>query len=59
MKTPLPGSKPIAQRVVRLYLQGFGTQEMARLTRWTEPRCRNLLYRGLADLKAGMMEQDT
>ena len=45
-------------RVVRLYLQGFGTQEMARLTRWTEPRCRNLLYRGLADLKAGMMEQD-
>ncbi len=45
-------------RVVRLYLQGFGTQEMARLTRWTEPRCRNLLYRGLADLKAGMMEKD-
>lgn len=45
-------------RVVRLYLQGFGTREMARLTRWTEPRCRNLLYRGLADLKAEMMEHD-
>lgn len=41
-------------RMVRLYLQGFGTQEMAKLTRWTEPRCRNLLYRGLADLKARM-----
>jgi RNA polymerase sigma factor (sigma-70 family) len=41
-------------RVVRLYLQGFGTREMARLTCWTEPRCRNLLYRGLEDLKALM-----
>ena len=44
-------------RVVRLYLQGFGTQELARLLRWSEPRCRNLLYRGLADLKARMKEQ--
>ncbi len=41
-------------RVARLYLQGFGTLEMARLTGWTEPRCRNLLYRGLAELKALM-----
>lgn len=45
-------------RVVRLYLQGFGLREMARMTRWSEARCRNLLYRGLADLKSRMKGQD-
>ncbi|NKI33631.1 RNA polymerase sigma factor [Wenzhouxiangella sp. XN79A] len=43
---------PDRARMVRLYLQGFGAAEIARLIGWTEPRCRNLLYRGLADLKA-------
>jgi RNA polymerase sigma-70 factor (ECF subfamily) len=42
---------PDRARMVRLYLQGFGAGEIADLTGWTEPRCRNLLYRGLADLK--------
>ncbi len=42
---------PDRARLVRLYLQGFGAAEMARLTGWTEARCRNLLYRGLADLR--------
>ena len=42
---------PDRARMVRLYLQGFGATEIAHLTGWTEPRCRNLLYRGLADLR--------
>ena len=45
-------------RVIRLYLQGFGLKEMARMTRWSQARCRNLLYRGLAELKTGMKGQE-
>lgn len=54
LETALQQMSADRARMVRLYLQGFGTQEMAKLTCWTEPRCRNLLYRGLADLKARM-----
>src|SRR5262245_23402558 len=43
---------PTARRpVVRLYLSGFGSAEIAELMGWTEPKTRNLLYRGLADLR--------
>lgn len=37
--------------VVRLYLQGFTSQEMADLMGWSEPKVRNLTYRGLSDLR--------
>ncbi|HEY3056998.1 MAG TPA: sigma-70 family RNA polymerase sigma factor [Thermoanaerobaculia bacterium] len=37
--------------VVELHLQGFSLSEIAELLRWTEPKVRNLLYRGLDDLR--------
>ena len=39
------------RRAVRLHLQGFTTDEIAVLLGWTEPKARNLVYRGLADLR--------
>jgi RNA polymerase sigma factor (sigma-70 family) len=38
--------------VVRMYLQGYGREEIAQLFGWSEAKTRNLLYRGLADLRA-------
>lgn len=38
--------------VVRMHLAGYSREEIAELMGWTEPKTRNLLYRGLADLKA-------
>jgi len=37
--------------VVRLYLAGYARDEIADLLGWSEPKTRNLLYRGLADLR--------
>ena len=37
--------------VVRMYLAGYGTAEIGELMGWTEPKARNLVYRGLADLR--------
>ena len=37
--------------VVRMHLAGYDRFEIAELLGWTEPRTRNLLYRGLADLR--------
>jgi RNA polymerase sigma factor (sigma-70 family) len=51
LRSALASLAPDRARMVRLYLQGFGSSEIARLTGWSEPRCRNLLYRGLAELK--------
>lgn len=43
---------PERRRVpVRMYLSGYGILEIAGLLGWTEPTARNLLYRGLADLR--------
>ena len=36
---------------VDLYLQGMGSQEIADLMNWSEPKARNLTYRGLDDLR--------
>lgn len=38
--------------VVRMYLQGYSREEIAGLLGWSEAKTRNLLYRGLADLRA-------
>ncbi len=44
---------PDARRaVVRMHLAGYERGEIAALLRWTEGKTRNLLYRGLADLRA-------
>ena len=37
--------------VVRMYLDGYGSGEIADLLGWTEAKARNLVYRGLADLR--------
>jgi len=42
---------PARRSVVRMYLAGYGREEIADLLGWTEPKTRNLLYRGLADLR--------
>lgn len=41
---------------VRLHLEGKNRSEIANYTGWTEARIRNLLYRGLADLRSYLME---
>ena len=38
-------------RAVRCHLQGFTTSETASLFGWTEPKARNLTYRGLEQLR--------
>lgn len=43
---------PTRAPVARLYLAGYDRHEIARLMGWTEAKTRNLLYRGLADLRA-------
>ena len=42
------------RRAVRLHLQGFTSQETANLLGWSEPRARNLTYRGLRELRMGL-----
>ena len=43
---------PASRRpVVRMYLVGYPRDEIARLLGWSEAKTRNLLYRGLADLR--------
>jgi RNA polymerase sigma factor (sigma-70 family) len=42
--------------VVRMYLAGYGREEIADLLGWTEAKTRNLLYRGLADLRQKLTE---
>ena len=42
--------------VVRMYLAGYGTAEIGELMGWTEAKARNLVYRGLADLRARLRD---
>jgi RNA polymerase sigma-70 factor (ECF subfamily) len=42
---------------VRLHLQGFDTTEIGRLAGWSEPTARNLVYRGLEQLRRRLREQ--
>ena len=52
--TTLPASR---QPVVRMYLAGYTREEIADLLGWSEAKTRNLLYRGLADLRARLTER--
>jgi RNA polymerase sigma factor (sigma-70 family) len=45
----LPASR---RPVIRMYLQGYAREEIADLLGWSEGKTRNLLYRGLADLRS-------
>jgi len=42
--------------VVKMYLTGHPREEIAELMGWTEGKTRNLLYRGLADLRERLQE---
>ena len=42
--------------VVRMYLAGYPREEIATLLGWSEAKTRNLLYRGLADLRERLTE---
>jgi RNA polymerase sigma factor (sigma-70 family) len=42
---------PSRRPVLRMYLAGYDRLEIADLMGWTEGKTRNLLYRGLADLR--------
>jgi RNA polymerase sigma factor (sigma-70 family) len=49
---------PERRRVpVRMHLLGYGTLETAKILGWTEPTARNLLHRGLADLRKELMDR--
>jgi RNA polymerase sigma-70 factor (ECF subfamily) len=39
------------RRAVGMYLQGLTSQDIADLLGWTEPKSRNLVYRGLKELR--------
>jgi RNA polymerase sigma-70 factor (ECF subfamily) len=39
------------RRVVRMYLAGYNSTEIGALMGWSEAKARNLLYRGLGDLR--------
>jgi RNA polymerase sigma factor (sigma-70 family) len=44
------------RQAVGLHLQGMTTTEIADLLDWTEPKARNLVYRGLNDLREFLKE---
>lgn len=47
---------PSRRPVVRMYLAGYAREEVAALMGWSEAKTRNLLYRGLADLRERLSE---
>ena len=49
----LPESR---RAVLRMYLNGYDREEIAELLGWSEARTRNLLYRGLANLRERLAE---
>jgi RNA polymerase sigma factor (sigma-70 family) len=51
------GLAPQRRAAVRMYLDGYRREEIAELLRWSDAKTRNLLYRGLADLRAALLAQ--
>ena len=50
----MEGLAPDRRTAVSLWLSGYSWKEVAGLTAWSETRTRNLLYRGLDDLRAAL-----
>ena len=48
---------PARRDAVGLHLQGYTTKEIGGLFGWSEPKARNLVYRGLADLKESLRNE--
>ncbi|MGE5729726.1 MAG: RNA polymerase sigma factor [Gemmatimonas sp.] len=51
------GLAPPRRAAVRMYLNGYRREEIGELLRWSDAKTRNLLYRGLADLRAALLAQ--
>lgn len=51
------GLRASRRPVVRMYLAGYSREEIAALLGWTEAKTRNLLYRGLAELRLRLVER--
>ena len=51
VETVLAGFSEDRRRAVALYLQGLNTTEIGDTLLWSEPKARNLLYRGLKELR--------
>ncbi len=49
--------QPSRRPVVRMHLMGHSREEIARVLGWSEATTRNLLYRGLADLRERLLAQ--
>jgi RNA polymerase sigma-70 factor (ECF subfamily) len=45
------------RRAVGMYLQGMTSQDVADLMGWTEPKSRNLIYRGLKELRKSLRDE--
>ncbi len=45
---------PSRRPVVRMHLEGYDRREIAELLGWSEAKVRNLLYRGMDDLRAAL-----
>lgn len=52
IETITPSRRP----VVRMYLAGYSGEEVAQVMGWSEAKTRNLLYRGLADLRVRLKD---
>lgn len=52
----LEGMPARRRLAVRLHLQGFDTTEIGQLAGWSEPQARNLVYRGLDELRRRLHE---
>jgi RNA polymerase sigma-70 factor (ECF subfamily) len=48
---------PTRRPVVRMHLMGHPREEIARLLGWSDAKTRNLLYRGLADVREHLVAQ--
>jgi DNA-directed RNA polymerase specialized sigma24 family protein len=48
------GLSEARRTVVRLYLVGYTRDEIADMVGWSEAKTRNLIYRGLADLRSAL-----
>jgi len=48
---------PSRRPVVRMHLLGHSREEIARVMGWSEAKTRNLLYRGLADVRERLLAE--
>jgi RNA polymerase sigma-70 factor (ECF subfamily) len=49
--------QPSRRPVVRMHLLGHSREEIAQLLGWSESKTRNLLYRGLADVRERLLAE--